>query len=192
MWYSYNSMLRLFHEGRLLSNDSSLSLLPVDANIVAFLKNSICGGSRECGKDAQYECRECSQYFWEGCCQRIHQHPKRNHHLPKRVQLVNDSGIEVSYLSSNDNRTVQFNDDCCSNDEFFYDEEVLSNAMMIATLAEKFGMTEFKPFQKTMIQNLLAKQHCLAIQPTGSGNIPLFSVHCSLPTTNITYYHSHY
>ena len=139
-----SSMLRLFHEGRLLSNDSSLSLLPVDTNIVVFLKNSICGGSRECdicGNDAQYECRECSQYICEGCCQRIHQHPKRNHHLPKRVQLVNDSGIEASYLSSNDDHTAQFNDDCCSNDEFFYDEEVLSHAMMISTLAEKFGMS---------------------------------------------------
>ena len=41
--------------------------------------------------------------------------------------------------------------------------------MMIATLAEKFSMTEFKPFQKAVIKNLLAKRDYLVIEPTGSG-----------------------
>jgi len=164
-------MLRLFHEGKLLRNNSALNLLPDDANITVLLKNSLCGGSKECdicGNDATYECQECCQYFCEGCCQRFHQHSKRNHHMPKRVQLVDDSGIEVSQFSSND-LTVQSNDDCCSNDDYFNDEEVFTQAMMIATLAEKFGMTEFKPFQKEIIKNLLAKRDCLVIEPTGSG-----------------------
>ena len=51
----------------------------------------------------------------------------------------------------------------CSNDDYFNDEEVFIQAMMIATLAEKFGMTEFKYFQKEAIQNLLVKRDCLVI-----------------------------
>jgi len=50
--------------------------------------------------------------------------------------LAHYSGIEVSQFHSND-LTVQINDDCCSNDEYFNDEEVFTQAMMIATLAEK-------------------------------------------------------
>ena len=41
--------------------------------------------------------------------------------------------------------------------------------MMIATLAEHFNLTEFKPFQKTVIDNLMSGNDCLVIQPTGSG-----------------------
>ena len=34
-------MLRLFHEGKLLRNNSALNLLPDDANITVLLKNMV-------------------------------------------------------------------------------------------------------------------------------------------------------
>ena len=42
-------------------------------------------------------------------------------------------------------------------------------ASMIMTLAEKFNITRFRPYQKETISALLSGQDCLVIQPTGSG-----------------------
>ena len=59
----------------------------------------------------------------------------------------------------------KYNDeeDCFNNNEAF------TQAMMIATLAELFNLTEFKPFQKIVIDNLMSGNDYLVIQPTGSG-----------------------
>ena len=40
-------------------------------------------------------------------------------------------------------QSVHGNTEYCSNDDYFNDEEVFIQAMMIATLAEKFSMTDF-------------------------------------------------
>ena len=46
---------------------------------------------------------------------------------------------------------------------------VFQDAAMVMTLAERFNMTRYKPFQKKVINSILSQQYCLVIQPTGSG-----------------------
>jgi len=48
-------------------------------------------------------------------------------------------------------------------------DEMIENATQIATLAEKFKLTAFKPFQKEIIKAVLDGKDTLVIYPTGSG-----------------------
>ena len=48
-------------------------------------------------------------------------------------------------------------------------EDSFQHATLIATLAEKFNLTSFKPFQKTIINAALDGKDISVIQPTGSG-----------------------
>jgi len=48
-------------------------------------------------------------------------------------------------------------------------EESFQHATLIATLAEKFGLTSFKPFQNNFISATLDGSVTLVIHPTGSG-----------------------
>ena len=52
---------------------------------------------------------------------------------------------------------------CQSQDESFQE------ATLIVTLAETFGLTKFKPFQKEIILSVLEGKDTVVIQPTGSG-----------------------
>ena len=47
--------------------------------------------------------------------------------------------------------------------------ESFQEATLIATLAETFGMTKFKPFQKEIIKATLDGKDTVVIHPTGSG-----------------------
>ena len=44
-----------------------------------------------------------------------------------------------------------------------------AEASMVFTLADKFGMTKFKDYQKDIIDAIIKGQDCLVIEPTGSG-----------------------
>ena len=48
-------------------------------------------------------------------------------------------------------------------------EDSFQHTTLIATLAERFSLTSFKPFQKTIIDAALDGQDTLVIHPTGSG-----------------------
>ena len=48
-------------------------------------------------------------------------------------------------------------------------ERSFSDAILLATLAEQFGLTSFKPIQKEDIEATLQSRDTLVIQPTGSG-----------------------
>ena len=48
-------------------------------------------------------------------------------------------------------------------------EQSFSDAIVVATLAEKFGLTSFKPFQKEVINATLECKDTVVIQPTGTG-----------------------
>ena len=48
-------------------------------------------------------------------------------------------------------------------------EDSFQYATLIATLAERFNLTSFKPFQKSIITAALDGKDTLVIQPTGSG-----------------------
>ena len=48
-------------------------------------------------------------------------------------------------------------------------EDSFQHATLIATLAERFSLTAFKPFQKKIINAALEGRDTLVVQPTGSG-----------------------
>ena len=52
---------------------------------------------------------------------------------------------------------------------FSSQNESFQEATLIATLAEKFGLTKFKQFQKEIILSVLEGKDTVVIQPTGSG-----------------------
>ena len=52
---------------------------------------------------------------------------------------------------------------------FSSQNESFQEATLIATLADKFGLTKFKPFQKEIILSVLDGKDTVVIQPTGSG-----------------------
>ena len=58
-------------------------------------------------------------------------------------------------------------------------EDSFQHATLVATLAEKFTLTSFKLFQKTVITASLEGKDTLVIQPTGSDK-SMFSVYSSL------------
>ena len=48
-------------------------------------------------------------------------------------------------------------------------DDSLQNATLIATQAEQFKLTSFKPFQREVIDATLQKKDTLVLYPTGSG-----------------------
>lgn len=60
-------------------------------------------------------------------------------------------------------------DDSFSFTESQSQNESFQEATLIATLAETFGMTKFKPFQKEIIKATLDGKDTVVIHPTGSG-----------------------
>ena len=49
-------------------------------------------------------------------------------------------------------------------------------ASLVMTLAKKFDLTRFKPYQRQVIQGIQEKRNCLVIQPTGSGKSLCFQL----------------
>ena len=95
-------------KGKVLKDNFALNTLPNDLNICVLLKNCLCGGAKEreiCGVDASYECKDCDQQFYEGCCHKVHQHNKRCHYLPQKFNLefIDDSGIEITHVGADRN-----------------------------------------------------------------------------------------
>ena len=53
-------------------------------------------------------------------------------------------------------------------------EDSFQHATLIATLAERFSLTAFKPFQIIIINAALEGRDTLVVHPTGSGKSPCF------------------
>ena len=73
--------------------------------------------------------------------------------------------------SCTDNMKLQENVNMSSVEQhpFSSQNESFQEATLIATLAEKFGLTKFKKFQKEIILSVLEGKDTVVIQPTGSG-----------------------
>ena len=56
-------------------------------------------------------------------------------------------------------------------------DEMIEHATFVATLAEKFKLTSFKPFQKDIIKAVLDGKDARVIYPTGSGKVFVFYFH---------------
>ena len=122
---------QLFHQNRLMQ---SINDLPHDANIQ--LKIKVMGGENHCEL-----CFGTASVFCE-CSGRFHRHPKRSSHTLDT--LSNDS------LSSNEKNNCSQ-----SSDNSFGSDVSMHDTMLVATLAEKFGLTSFKTFQRTVIDAVL-------------------------------------
>ena len=179
-WGIHNSKITLIHKGKKIKDNHNAALFLHDSNIYVSIKQCLSGGGEECeicGGMAQYYCDECKQEFCADCCSRVHQHKKRTDHKPCKILPDCDDSDYASCSQRNTPCTVSqmpshssadsYEDD--NDDDCFSNEEIFTQAMMIATLAEHFNLTEFKPFQKEVINNLLGRNDCLVIQPTGSG-----------------------
>lgn len=101
-------------------------------------------------------------FFCSECCEQFHAHPKRISCTPKTVGTnASSPPRNCSQFATNDS------DDDAS---FASNSNVsLHDAMLIATLAEKFGLTSFKNFQKKIIDATLEGRDTLVVHPTGSG-----------------------
>lgn len=142
---------QLYYQNKLIR---SVCDFPNDANLQ--LKIKARGGQNNCEVcfgDAFVFCSNCDQHFCNECSLRFHRHPKRSNHTLNTVKEP---------LPSSEDSFSQNSDD-------FGSDVSMQDAMLVATLAEKFGLTAFKSFQRKIIDAVLEGQDTLVIQPTGSG-----------------------
>jgi len=152
-------MTKFLFQNKLIQMDHDIASLPSEANI--HLKVDLVGGQNceLCFTTATMYCSECKQYFCTECCDRFHSHPRRNNHSPTATDTSQYSTESLSQASS----ATDDGKFCCHSDISFQD------AMLISTLAERFGITSFKSFQKKIIDATLEGRDTLVIHPTGSG-----------------------
>ena len=154
-------VIKLFFKNKQIQTSKDIDKLPSEANI--HLKLYLFGGQDcdICGVDnAILYCSDCNQFFCSECCDRVHSHPKHTSHNPSPTDKGNDATENLSQTSSNATDDDNF---CSQADISFHD------AMLVATLGEKFGLTLFKSFQKKIIDATLEGRDTLVIHPTGSG-----------------------
>ena len=155
-------MIKLLFRNVQIQTNKDIEILPSEANI--HLKLDLFGnGGQECDtcgiNNATMYCSDCNQFFCSECYDRVHRHPKRTSHNPSPTDKGNDSTEILSQASSN-----------CSDDNFCSQANIsFHDAILVAALAEKFGLTSFKIFQKKIIDATLEGRDSLVIHPTGSG-----------------------
>ena len=130
---------------KLLQSQSDLQDLPDEATVSLKLK-VVGGGNCDICYSAGllYECAECDQLLCTECKDRVHRHPKRAHH---EITPVVESAEPITEPWCSDLYTHSSQDE--------YDmtpspstEKSFADALLVATLAEQFGLTTLKPFQK--------------------------------------------
>ena len=125
-----------------------------------------------CFSDAEFCCSDCNmcQLKCKPCCERFHMHPQRKVHQPQRLTnpstqtLVPRTKDNVHTPSTQEIDEYEIPSSPESNSDAIFQE-----AMLLATLAERFGCTRFRSYQKDVIQEVLNGRDALVIQPTGSG-----------------------
>ena len=155
------TVVNFLHQNKQIRTNGDIERLPMECNI--HLKLGLFGGQEcdMCGSaSATMYCGDCDQHFCVECCSRVHSHPKRMSHQPSATGA--NSSENLSQVSSASEVTE---------DDIFCSQSNISfhDAMLIATLAEKFGLTAFKNFQKKIIDSTLEGRDTLVIHPTGSG-----------------------
>ena len=154
-------MIKLFFKNKQIQTSKDIDKLPSEANI--HLKLYLFGGQDcdICGVDnAILYCSDCNQFFCSECFEFTVTQNVLTSHNPSPTDKGNDSTENPIQTSSNATDDDNF---CSQADISFHD------AMLVATLAEKFGLTSFKSFQKKIIDATLEGRDTLVIHPTGSG-----------------------
>ena len=162
-------MIKLLFRNKQIQANKDIDMLPSEANI--YLKLDLFGGQDYdiCGiNNATMYCSDCNHFFCSECCDRVHRHPKRTTHNPSPIDKGNNSTEILSQTSS----IATDDDNFCSQANISFHD-----AMLVATLAEKFGLTSLKTFQKKIIDATLEGRDTLAIHPTGSGKSLCSSFH---------------
>ena len=155
------NMMKFLFKNKLVQTRDNLASLPSGANV--HLGLGLLGGHNcdMCFATATMHCGSCNQFFCSECCERFHTHPKRISHTPSVVATNLSSSQCFSQSLSNDS------DDDAS---FASNSDIsLHDAMLVATLAEKFNLTSFKEFQKKIIDATLDGRDTMVVYPTGSG-----------------------
>ena len=91
------------------------------------------------------------------------------HSTSQCTQVDNSDEDGMDLLETEESQTESNNLDDSSFTESLSQNETFQEATLIATLAETFGLTKFKPFQKEIIKATLNGKDTVVIHPTGSG-----------------------
>ena len=159
---------QLLYGNKLIQSSSDVERLPNEAAITLKLKLLGGGNCDICySNSVLHVCDECDQMLCTECNDRVHQHPKRMHHKTSLIPASQTQACPAEvHCSTSCSLDSQEEDDTWlspSTDKLF------SDAFLIATLADQFGLTSFKPFQKEVIEATLDCSDTLVVQPTGSG-----------------------
>lgn len=152
----YNGYKQM-HDGDMLSSDGTQC---TGHNL--YIKLKLLGGNLECDicySKGEFRCSECNeQVTCKECCNRLHQHPKRENHQPSPLH---DTTTQPDNTGISDH--MEYDIDSPETSSLF------EEAAMVMTLAERFSLTKFKAYQKDVIGAILSGRDCLVIHPTGSG-----------------------
>ena len=138
------------------------------------LNRSAFAGESKCSicdtATAIYCCEECpGMHICENCNQFWHvKHPTRSHHTYSVMNHVEDSPTQQFNGSESDNCTSfdKESDWEVDWDSAFEGHHNVDDLCKIATLAEKFGLTSFKEYQKKVIDATLQGRDTIVVQPT--------------------------
>ena len=139
------NMQQLLANRKLVKSSSDLT-----KNSTLNLKVKLCGGGN-CDicyiSGSLFICKECEQTLCAECNARVHQHPKRTHHKTNPLSECTENITNLDVSNSNMFDSLEDFETQLSQGS----EQSFSDAILVATLAEKFGLTSFKPFQKGVI-----------------------------------------
>ena len=117
-------------------------------------------------------CRECNE-FWHTNNPTRQQHTvaelEKNEVSSDSTNVPSDTTKPCSSISAETDVFESGFFDFESDNECYESSRDLEEMCRIATLAEQFSLTSFKPFQKTVIDGCLRGKDTIVVHPTGSG-----------------------
>ena len=111
-------------------------------------------------------------------------------HSTSQGTRVDNSDEGMDLLETEESQTESNNLDDSSFTESLSQNETFQEATLIATIAETFGLTKFKPFQKEIKATLDGKD-TVVIHTTGSGK-SLFPISSNVSAKESHHYFTHY
>lgn len=134
-------------------------------------------------------CEDCNQ-FWHV------NNPIRQSHKVLMIDDCEDSINVAGDINSSSSAPASvhesgFHDFDEPEDEISGSQD-LEDMCRVATLAETFELTPFKPFQNTIIDGCLKGKDTIVVQPTGNGKKLMFSISSSIYRKDVSCNHPNY